>query len=595
MSVSYQKVKGAVKSVKTRKSGISKVVLETMDTIAEIVGATLGPGGQPVLIERQEYGLPNIITKDGVTVFRSLGFADPVAHCVMEAARDASVRTATEAGDGTTTATILANALVSHTDEFCRLNPTVSPQRLVRGISEFVETRLQPEIQRLSRKVSLESEQDRKLLKAVAKVSGNGDTELADAVLECYDLVGDAGNVTIAEVSGHSGYDVERIEGYPITTGYDECCGRYYPTFINDQATASVKLEKPLFVLYYGKITDIQTLLPLLGRISDSWQSKGTTHNVVVVATGFSDTVLGHLAVNFPVGETLNVYPLLVPMSPIPNGQLDFLEDLAAVTGGKVLSQITKGLEVADLDDLGYTDKTFEAGRFRSNVFGRRDDLLILERVDILQKQLKGAASQLDATILQERIGKITGGIAKLIVRAPTSGEQRERRDRADDAICAVRGAIKHGCLPGGGWTLLQLWNLVEHELDNADVTATERGVEYVLSNALEAPLIRLLENAGLSNGEIFDVQDRIVKGGTASSLVYDAFHQKFVDAFEEGVLDSTPAVSEALRNSVSIATILGTLGGAVVFQRDAEFERREAAEAHQYLRDVGENPHGEN
>ena len=583
MSVSYHKVKSVPKVVSTESTGLKAKVLSTMQTVAEVVGATLGPGGRPVLIERQEYGLPNIVTKDGVTVFRSLGFDDATSHCIMEAARDASVRTANEAGDGTTTATILSHAIMQNMANACEDNPRLSPQKLTRDIGTFFSKHIEPMLIELSKKVELD-EEGKKILHKVARLSANGDEELATKVMECFDLVGDAGNVTIIEESGHSAYEVERIDGYPVTLGYEDCCGRYYPQFINDQGASQVRMEKPVFVLYFGKITDIQSLMNILGKINAGWEQGKISHNIVVAATGFSDTVIGHMAVNFPVASTLNVYPLLVPMSQSSTGQLDFLEDLAAITGGKVLSNLGKTLDNAEISDLGHLkDGLFEASRFRSNIIGRRDDILILERVEILQKRLKNAISQLDGLILQERIGKVSGGIAKLKVIGSSTGEVKERRDRAEDAICAVRGALKSGYLPGGGWGLLNAFCVAE------DYAPDE--IKYLLFDSLLAPIYRLLGNAGLPEDEIDEnvsVMLDIVR--RKERKVYDALQQKFVDADEAGILDSTPAVIEALRNSISIATVLGTLGGAVVFPRDKEFERRESKEAHDYLRNTGEN-----
>lgn len=582
MSVSYHKVKSVPKVVATKSTGLSQKVLKTMDTIAEVVGATLGPGGRPVLIERQEYGLPNIITKDGVTVFRSLGFEDSISHCVMEAARDASVRTANEAGDGTTTATILANSIIGNVSSACEDNPRLSPQKLTRDIGRFFEKEIEPVLSSLSKKVTLD-EADRPALYNIAKLSANGDADLASKVMECFDLVGDAGNVTITEESGHSAYEVERIDGYPITVGYEDSCGRYFSQFVNDQGNSQVRLEKPVFVLYYGKVTDIQTLIPLLTKINGGWEAGKISHNIVIVATGFSDQVIGHMAVNFPVASTLNVYPLLVPMSPSSSGQLDFIEDLAAITGGKVLSTLGRNLESADISELGYLpDGIFEASRFRSNIIGRRDDILILERVDALQKRLKNSISQLDSTILQERIGKVSGGIAKLKVIGSSTGEVKERRDRAEDAVCAVRGALKHGYLPGGGWGLINAFNVVTEK--------APEDIKQILLDSLVAPIYRLLENAGLVEDECHEIVSVLLDiANRKQRRVYDAMQQKFVDADEAGILDSTPAVIEALRNSISIATVLGTLGGAVVFPRDKEFERSESKQAHDYLRNAGE------
>lgn len=574
---SFQKVKTVAKVIQPKGKPLTTVVTSTMKTIAEIVGATLGPGGNPVLIERQETDLPAYFTKDGVTVFRSLGFQNPAAHCIMEVARDASVRTASEAGDGTTTATVLAEAIVRHTNAYCAKNPQLSPQKIVRVLQKAFQEVLEPLIkENIIKSKDWSSEEGRQLLRSVAKISANGDDELADAVLECFRLVGDDGNVTIVESSGPSHYEVERIEGYPVGIGYEECCTKFYPKFINDTGGQRCILSKPAFLVYHGRITEIQSLLPFFGLM----QEQGI-YNIVIVATGFSEGVLGALATNFPSSDTANYYPLLIPQSPLHNGQLSFAQDIAAVTGAKVLDPLSTPLEVVSLDQIGRRATSFEAQRFRSTVIGEADEDELLVRVDQLQAQLRNAVSRMDQILLEERIGKLTGGIAKLKVIGASGGETKEKRDRAEDAVCAVRGAIKHGCLPGGGWTLLVLAAAMQ--------SSGNEILQEVLARALVEPPQRLLGNCGLSPEEIIDILDPILLSikEKAPILVYDALECKHVSPVEGGVLDSAPAVLEAVRNSISIASLLGTLGGTVVFARDLDLERKEAQDTLNYLRNV--------
>nr|MBA3353978.1 hypothetical protein [Blastocatellia bacterium] len=322
-----------------------------METISSIVGATLGPGGQPVLIERFEHGLPALVTKDGVTVFRALGFDDPAAQTIMETARDASVRTASEAGDGTTTATILSEAIVRNIHRYCYQNKRVSPQRVVRHLEKTFRDHVEPAVKRLSRTVELGTDEGDRLLKAVAGVSSNGDSDLADAVMECFEITGDEGNVTILESSGSSRYEVEKIEGFSIAMGYEESCAKFYAKFINDPGTQRTIMEKPVFLLYHGRINEIQTVALLMEQVGSAWQTTQFNHNVVLVATGFSETVLGNLAANFSYEGSINVFPLLAPMSPQSNGQLQFLMDVAAVTGAKILDPLNAPIEMASLDD----------------------------------------------------------------------------------------------------------------------------------------------------------------------------------------------------------------------------------------------------
>ena len=260
----YQKVKSVSKSLTVKGPELKKLVRRTMKIIADMVGATLGPGGNAVLIERQELNMAPMVTKDGVTVFRNLGFDNATAHVLMEAARDAAVRTANEAGDGTTTATVLAEAIVRYADEFCERNKKVSPQKVVRRLMQVFKTVIEPLIKSITVLPNSTEEAGKKMLWDVAKISANGDTDLADAVMACYDLVGDDGNVTITEISGPSSYEVEAIEGYPIPIGWEDSCAKYGSKFINDPGTQRCVLEDPVFVVYHGRITEIQRVVKLM-------------------------------------------------------------------------------------------------------------------------------------------------------------------------------------------------------------------------------------------------------------------------------------------------------------------------------------------
>ncbi len=593
----YIKTKSASKKIIPRGSELEQKVLTTMATISKIVGGTLGPGGHPVLIERPEYNLPPIITKDGVTVFRSLGFDDPTMHCIMEAGRDASVRTANEAGDGTTCCTVLAEAFVSNTYSYCKANPNISPQNIVREIQATFDNYFLNEISKLTVPVSLDFDsKGRKLLHAVAKTSANGDSELADAVMRCYDICGDDGNVTITETSGPWGYQVEKVEGYPIAMGYEDSCQRYYPTFINRSDIQQVHVEKPVFLLYFGRVNEIQTVLSILERIQQSWrQEELSTPNVVLVATGFSESVLGSLMVSWAAPGSLNICPLVVPPGPQTNAAKDFLDDLAAVTGATVFDPVTKPLDEATFEDLGNIAqdtedgkwktlgvKVFEMGRYRSTVVGFCQEEFLLERVEMVKAQSEQGESELDRILTRERLAKLTGGIAKLKVIGSSNGEMKERRDRAEDAICAVRGALKHGCLVGGGMTLMRL----------AEICPDTPVSNAIIVPALTAPVKLLIQNAGVIPGD--ERFDKISKTLEESALeppekmiIWDAREDIFRLGIESGVIDSVPAVRDALKNAISIATLLGTLGGTVVQSRDSVVERQEARDANEYTRHI--------
>lgn len=595
MAFQHQKVKSVAKQMLSRGDKLQATILKTLKTCSDLVGATLGPGGMSVVIEHQDPNMPPEITKDGVTVFRSLGFDDSSQHVLMEAARDAAVRTATEAGDGTTTATVLAEAFVRYTQEFCNENKQVSPQRVVRILSKLFENHMVPALDVVKIRPNLADAKGRELLKSVARISANGDTDLADAVMGCFDIIGDEGNVTITEQTGPTTYRVDKIEGYPVPIGFEDSCGPFYQKFVNDPATQTVLLEKPVFLLHHGRITDFNAIYPVLnvlaelaseGKLLDSEGNGRVTHNVVLVAAGFSETVLANLAAGFVQQGTLNVYPLQVPLFPIKTGQYDFLMDIAALTGGRIFDPLEYPLQNFQEQDLGIGPQTFEATRFRSNVIGWRSEMLTMERVDQVQKQLAEAAtSELEKSLLRERLAKLTSGIAKLVVQGSSHGEIKERRDRAEDAVCAVRGAIKHGALPGGGATLAMLSRAfgrkgrLELEGDEADVGAE------VVAKALLEPIKRLYANAGYSEAEAMGMID-----GLTHNRSYDVLERCWVDPVAFGLLDSLPAVREALRNSISIAGLLGTCGGAVTFFRDRELERTEARDIAEFVRTANIN-----
>jgi chaperonin GroEL len=590
MAFAYQKVKSVSKCVEVAGPRLDKIILDTMKTISDAVGATLGPGGRPVMIERQEHGFPPLISKDGVTVYRALGFDGAIEQTLMESTRDASVRTANSAGDGTTTATVLSYNIVKAAYDYRTRNPKVSPQRLVRRLMTAFRDLLEPHVKQMSIKADFSSDDGRQLLWNVAKLSANGDSELADAVMEAFDVSGDEGNITISEVSGPSGFEVESIEGFSLPSGYDDSTGRFAPKFINEPSTQRVWLEKPVFVVYHGRVTDAQQIVSLLEKIATQWQEHGGRFNVVLAATGFAESVLATLALNFERPDSLKIYPLQVPISPLQDGQLGTLEDIATVTGAKILDPLNSPFDMASLEDLGYCAKAFEAYRFRCTLLPETNDagelhpdvaLNIEAQVDKLKAHLVQAPSELDTAIINERVAKLTGGIARLKVVGSSFGELRERRDRAEDAVCAVRGAIRHGVLPGGCWMLLKLARLLEKSADPILVD--------VMAKALQSPVEKLLTNAGYNDQEISEIVAKLVSQFERDGevLVYDVLDGKFVNPLEGGILDSTPAVLEALRNSLSIAAQIGTLGAAVVFKRDGDLERAEARDTIGFLKDA--------
>lgn len=590
--MSYRKAKSAPKMFLTDTTKLQKKVLDIMGRVAEIVGSTLGPGGKNCLIESDFAGIGNKSTKDGVTVFNSLGAVDAYDHLIIEQARDAAKRTASEAGDGTTTATVLSYNIISNLFDFCKQNPKYSPQKAARRIAKVTKEMLVPYIQSRSIKVGIENKE---MLNMVATVSANGDIDMANAVIQAFEEVGygDSSHVTIRELSGKSGYKVERIDGFPIPMGYEESIGKFHTAFINDQANQRCYLEKPLYILYDGNVNDLVGFQSLFDGCGKKFVEEGNSDfkNIVIVAHGFSETVLTQLAFNMNNPNTMNIVPLVTPMHQFTNSQLHFLHDLAAFTGAKVFS-MKDPVQSATFEQLGIGSESFECYRFRSTVIGNPDATLVEIRADELKTMMEGAESEADKIWLQERLGKITNGIAKLTIYGGSNGELKEAHDRCEDAVCAVRSTIRHGALPGGCRISIDMALKLDAELEAGDPA------REVLMPALISLPNKLLDNSGYSPEESEAVIRRLIEN---PDEVYDIENQIYGKAEELGLFDATKAVEESLSNAVSIANILGTCGGIVCHPRDDQFERSEAkadaefgratTQADQYVNEANERP----
>jgi chaperonin GroEL len=438
-----------------------------------------------------------------------------------------------------------------------------------------MEEMLLPYIEQRSIKVTEDSKQ---LLLNVATISANGEKALAEAVLQCFEEVGfgESSHVTIRELPGPSGYKVERIEGYPMPIGLEESSGKYFASFINDQGNQRCYLENPKFILFDGAVKDMLTLAPLLDAIENRIMQAPEAQradvakdlkNLILVANGFSEEVVSTLSFNFEQTGTLRIVPLKAPLAQFMNAQTHWLTDLAAFTGAKVFG-LKNQISEATIDDLGTGMESFEATRFRSTLGGSPDPVNIEYRAEELKKQLKRAESRAEAGWLEERIAKITSGIAKLTIVGSNPSDIKERADRCEDAVCSVRSSIVHGVLPGGGRMALDMAMLIEESLEDDD------SAKEVLVNALLSIPNKLLDNAGYNDEEAAYVRSRLIEN---PHEVYDIENQLFGDPEELGLYDATKAVSEALRNSIEIAGVLGTLGGIVCHPRDQEFERSEA------------------
>lgn len=606
------KTKTAIKQITYEGEQLKKLVLDTVKKASDLVGSTLGPNGKVVLIERQE-NLPPYTTKDGITVFNSMAFADSTAQAVLEAARDSSAKTNTEAGDGTTSATILAEALIRLGFDYLQKHPHLSSQKVMRDLESVFDKIILPFVDAMAVKITNDNADD--LLKKVALISTNSDKEMSDAVIDAFNLVGYNGNITIAESAGTSGFDVEKVEGFPIARGFEDTCGRFVDEFINDKGNYRTVLDKPRFILFNGKINNMSSLLGAIETIGTAYDvaiqtGQKFSPNIVVIAHHFSEDVLAHLAFNFKQPSSLNIFPLKSMMTQQNNSPYHFLVDTAAFTGATVFDPISNPIESLEIKDLGVdTMESFECYRYKSVVLGQPDEFLVISRSEELEMQQKHAESVLDSEILKERLAILTGGIARLRVKGSSEAELKEKRHRVEDAVAAIKGALKWGVLPGCAKTLLVLANEIENNESLSDA------VRSIMPSAFRDPFRRIMTNGGHNKQEINEVysnmlyvkehvQDSSVIGKIKSFFkntpevrltekdfwnTYDALNFKFGHGIEIGVVDSASAVTMSVKNSLSVAKMLMGLSGIVVFKRDSDLDNNAATSYHSEEKAISE------
>jgi chaperonin GroEL len=567
--VSNLSIKTKAKDIKLKGPELEGAILSTMKTLSDVVGATLGPGGNPVLLERP--GMPPLITKDGVTVAMHCAFQDALQHVISEAAKEASLRTNREAGDGTTTAIVLAEALVRYGAQWIKENSNHSPQQVCRELNQMSEW-LVDQLRARGRKI----ENNDDLLK-VALVSSNFDDGIAKAVVEAIDMVGNDGTIITEEGARRDTY-VEVQEGFPIQKGL-RTFGPVQELFINNPADQECVLTKPLFLLYDGDLNDVLPIGGYLGSVFSELGSRKEIRPVVIVAHKFSPQVLRMCAANFQSG--ILMVPLETPASAQTNSRHHFLLDVAAFTGATVLDPITKTFESMTPDGkeenqtalipLGACSRA-RIGRDQTLLFDALEENkeVLKERVENLKVQMKNAESEYDSEIIKERIANLLGGIATIYVGGSSDLEIKEKKHRIEDAICATRSAIEEGILPGGGAMLTVLaW-----ELQMALGLPLSK---QILANALTEPFNRIAVNAGVNLSTIGEakgsVVDSVVDG--VPTRVYDSLNHLLTEPYGAGIVDPVKVTISALRNALSIAQMLFTLGGAIVLPRDIVEERQ--------------------
>ena len=504
-----------------------------VDALTNAVKVTLGPKGRNVIISKA-FGGPQI-SKDGVTVAKEIELEDPLENMGAQMVKEVASKTNDIAGDGTTTATVLAQAIVK--EGLKNVAAGANPMDLKRGIDKAVIA-VVSDLEKQSKKVSNSSG----MIKQVASISSNNDEIIVELIAEAFNKVGKEGVITVEESKGTETY-VEIVEGMQFDRGY------LSPYFVTDSDKMQTDLEKPMILLYDKKISSMKDLLPILELVVQQGKS------FFIIAEDVDGEALATLVVNKLRGS-LKIAAVKAPG--FGDRRKAMLEDIAILTGGTVISE-ERGftLENTTLEMLG-TAETITIDKDNTILIkgaGKSND--IKARVNQIKTQIENTTSDYDKEKLQERLAKLAGGVAVLYVGAASEVEMKERKDRVDDALNATRAAVEEGIVAGGGVALIRNKEVLKKLTSNSK--GEETGIQIVAS-AIESPLRIIVENAG---GEGSVVANKVKEGN--KNFGYDAKNGKYVDMLEAGIIDPTKVVRVALENAASVAGMILTTECALV------------------------------
>jgi chaperonin GroEL len=505
-------------------------LLKGVIKLSDAVTCTLGPNGRNVIIDNA--GENPVSTKDGVTVARSIELENPIENIGAQLLKQAAIKTADLAGDGTTTTTLLAATMIA--DGFNAIKAGSNAVEVKRGIEQATKEVI-AKIKEISKDITSDEQ-----IKQVAVISANGDEEIGALISEAMQAVGVDGVVTVEE-SRIGETSLEIVEGIQIDKGYKSLY------FVTNNDTMTATLNNPKILLYNGRLTQVKELLPLLNSLSQS------NDELLVIAEDIDGEALSTLLVN----KMRGILKAAVVKAPdFGDRRLHILEDIATVTGGQVISP-EKGmkLEKFNSDWLGSARLVTVAKETTTIVDGKGNVEEIEQRIDDLKQQIDNAKSMFEREKLQERLGKLSGGVAVINIGAPTEVEMREKKDRVDDALHATKAALQEGILPGGGVALIHAREvLANKKYDNVDLDLG-RDIVY---RACTAPFLKILSNAGYENLESFSIVNRLAN--VESDYGYNLKTKIITDLVEEGIIDPTKVTRLALENAVSVAgTILIT------------------------------------
>ncbi|HON19454.1 MAG TPA: chaperonin GroEL [Salinivirgaceae bacterium] len=508
-----------------------------IDQLANAVKVTLGPKGRNVVIEKK-FGAPQV-TKDGVTVAKEVELKDPLENIGAQLLKEVASKTADDAGDGTTTATLLAQAMI--TEGLKNITAGANPMDLKRGIDKAVKT-----VVDYLKSISHEVGDDIEKIEQVARISANNDIEIGRLIAQAMEKVKKEGVITVEEAKGTE-TTVEVVEGMQFDRGYIS------PYFITNAEKMEANLENPLILIYDKKISTMKDLLPILEPVAQNGRS------LLIIAEDIDGEALATLVVN-RIRGALKVVAVKAPG--FGDRRKEMLEDIAILTGGVVVSD-EKGmkLENTTLSMLGRAEKVTVNKENTTIVNGAGEKEQIQARITQIRKQMETTTSDYDREKLQERLAKLAGGVAVLYVGAPSEVEMKEKKDRVDDALHATRAAVEEGIVPGGGTAYIRAINeLSKLKGENAD---EETGIKIV-RRAIEEPLRQIVANAG-EEGAII-VQK--VKEGTGD-FGYNARVGEFQNLMKTGVIDPTKVARVALENAASIAGMFLTTECVIVEEKE--------------------------
>ena len=503
-----------------------------VDILANAVKVTLGPKGRNVILDKK-FGAPTI-TKDGVTVAKEIELKDPVENMGAQLVKEVASKTADDAGDGTTTATVLAQAIFNNGIK--NVAAGANPMDLKRGIDKAVKTVIS-DLQDQSKEIKDSSE-----ISQVATVSANNDHEIGNMVADAMDKVGRDGVITVEEAKSTK-TEVKTVEGMQFDRGY------LSPYFVTNSDKMEVELENPYILIYDKKISAMKELLPVLELVSQS------TKPLLIIAEDIEGEALATIVVN-KIRGALKVAAVKAPG--FGDRRKAMLEDLAILTGGTVISE-ERGykLESATIDYLGTADKINIDKDNTTIVSGAGKKSDINARVNQIKKQIKNTTSEYDKEKLQERLAKLSGGVAILYIGAATEVEMKEKKDRVDDALHATRAAVQEGIVAGGGIAFIRAINSLDKlDLDNEDQNT---GV-IIVKTALESPIRTIVENSG---GEGSVVIQKVKE--SKNDFGYNAATDTYESMFAAGIIDPTKVSRLALENAASIASLLITTECVIV------------------------------